>query len=64
MDQALDVLFRDLHGILVFFEKEFRIIIERDVIFGEFISLIPDYFVDKVEFVTKKWQEKILDAVK
>ncbi|MHA2502199.1 MAG: RIO1 family regulatory kinase/ATPase domain-containing protein [Candidatus Kariarchaeaceae archaeon] len=58
MDDALDTLFRDLHGIITFFEKNFRIHLERDTIFEEFSSVVPRTFAGQVEFVLAGWSEK------
>lgn len=55
-DKALDILFRDLLGILSFFEKRFRVTLERKLILSQFVDLIPDNFQSKVEFILSKYQ--------
>jgi len=58
LDQALSHIFRDLDGIVTFFERQYRVGVERPVIFEEFLSLIPELFADRVEFVTELWQPR------
>ncbi|MHA2101574.1 MAG: RIO1 family regulatory kinase/ATPase domain-containing protein [Candidatus Kariarchaeaceae archaeon] len=41
-DHALEVLIRDLLGILSFFEKNFRVKLEREIILSQFVNLIPN----------------------
>jgi serine/threonine-protein kinase RIO1 len=55
-DRALEVLIRDLNGILTFFENNFRVKLERELITSQFIDAIPKYFVDKVDYVLSRYR--------
>lgn len=55
-DNALNILFRDLYGIISFFEKKYRVTLETDIIVSQFIELIPVYFKNRVDSVITKYK--------
>ncbi|MHA2248863.1 MAG: RIO1 family regulatory kinase/ATPase domain-containing protein [Candidatus Kariarchaeaceae archaeon] len=54
-DKGVDILLRDLNGIITFFEKQYRVKLEREHILSQFIELIPRYFQDKVDLMVSQY---------